>query len=250
MPGRRNRSALGSVPPDMKRRMPLITLLAGTVVGVVILVASMLSTTRTAPHNDAAAVSTPGSAVVTRPAPVSPAAKASTFANVPARADYAGRADGGDPFVAISIHGGQAIAYVCNGGVIEAWLQGTAIAGKLVMTGKNNARLKAAYTFSDAIGYLVVDGTRYTFSIPSVHKPSGLYAAIAFVRRAKIKAGWIVLKNGTQVGAVESNADSVAPSATRAPVLNLATGTAQDGGITLVATPISGTSGSGFGGRP
>jgi hypothetical protein len=47
-------------------------------------------------------------------------------ANVPAKANYAGEVKGGGASVAISIHRGQAIAYVCNGSVIEAWLKGTA----------------------------------------------------------------------------------------------------------------------------
>jgi hypothetical protein len=167
-------------------------------------------------------------------------------ANVPSRADYAGEVNGGGASVAISIHGSQAIAYVCNGYVIEAWLKGTAVGGKLTMTGKNHARLKAAYHFRKAVGYVTADGTRYTFSAPAVHKPSGLYQAIAIVRGARIKAGWIVLPNGTQVGSIESNPDAAAPSAAQAPVLDMATGTAHDGSSVLVATPISGVTGRGF----
>ena len=40
-----------------------------------------------------------------------------------------GEVNGGGASVAISIHRGQAIAYVCNGSVIEAWLKGTQQAG-------------------------------------------------------------------------------------------------------------------------
>jgi hypothetical protein len=66
-------------------------------------------------------------------------------ANVPARAGYAGRVRGGGASVAVSILGGQAIAYLCNGSVTEAWLKGTAAGGKLTMAGKNRARLTAAH---------------------------------------------------------------------------------------------------------
>jgi serine/threonine-protein kinase len=79
-----------------------------------------------------------------------------------------------------------------------------------------------------------------------VHKPSGLYRAIAIVRGAKIKAGWIVLPDGSQVGSLEPNTNAAAPSATRAPMLDVTTGTAHDGNTVLVATPISGVTGSGF----
>jgi hypothetical protein len=165
---------------------------------------------------------------------------------VPAKANYAGEVNGGGASVAISVHGSQAIAYVCNGSVIEAWLKGTAAGGHLTMTGKNHARLSAAYRFKRAAGHVVTHGIRYTFSAPAVHKPSGLYRSIAIVRGATIKAGWIVLPDGTQVGSLERNANAVAPSATQAPALDVTTGTAHDGDTVLVATPISGVTGSGF----
>ena len=164
----------------------------------------------------------------------------------PARADYAGEVQGGGASVAISIHGGQAIAYVCNGSVIEAWYKGTAAGGVLIMTGKNHAHLSAIYDFKKATGDILAHGTDYRFSVAEVHKPSGLYQAIAVVRGATIKAGWIVLPDGTQVGSLEANADAAAPSATRAPALDVAAGTAQDGSTVLSATPISGVTGSGF----
>ena len=43
-----------------------------------------------------------------------------------------------------------------------------------------------------------------------------------------------------------TNADAAAPSAKRAPMLDVTTGTAQDGDTVLVGTPISGVTGSGF----
>ena len=128
----------------------------------------------------------------------------------PARADYAGEVQGGGASVAISIHGGQAIAYVCNGSVIEAWYKGTAVGGVLIMTGKNHAHLSAIYDFKKATGDILAHGTDYRFSVAEVHKPSGLYQAIAVVRGATIKAGWIVLPDGTQVGSLEPDADAAA----------------------------------------
>jgi len=229
----------------MKRNTPLITLLTGAALGGILLAASVLATPRT-PSGSATAATPAASAVTTRPSSASPAATATAVAQVPARADYAGEVHGGGASVAISIHGSQAIAYVCNGSVIEAWLKGTAAGGRLTMTGKNRARLSASYGFKRASGHVVAHGIRYTFSVPAVHRPSGLYRSIAVVRGAKIKAGWIVLPDGTQVGSVERNADTAAPVATRAPVLDVATRTAHDGSALLVATPVSGATGSGF----
>ncbi len=228
----------------MKIKTPYITLLTGAALGVVLLVASMLATPK-APASPVAAA-TPAPASTAQPSPASPTPTATAVANVPVRANYAGEMNGGGASVAISIHHGQAIAYVCNGSVIEAWLKGTAAGGHLTMTGKGHARLSATYRTKRAVGHVVAHGIRYTFSAPAVHKPSGLYRAIAVVRGAKIKAGWIVLPDGTQVGSLEPNADAAAPSAKRAPTLDVTAGTAQDGDTVLVATPISGLTGGGF----
>jgi hypothetical protein len=230
----------------MKRNTPLITLLTGAALGIILLVASMLATPKAPTSSAAVATPAPASTVSIPPSPSSPAPAATGVATVPASANYAGEVHGGGASVAISIHGSQAIAYVCNGSVIEAWLKGTAAGGQLTMTGKHRARLRATYNFKRAVGRVVADGIRYGFSAPAVHKPSGLYRSIAIVRGAKIKAGWIVLPDGTQVGSVESNPDSAAPSAAGAPVLDVATGTAKDGSTVIVATPINGATGTGF----
>jgi hypothetical protein len=239
----------------MKRNTPLITLLTGAVLGIILLVVSMLATPSKAPAGYAgAATSTPASAaaVASSSAAASPAAAAASptataGANPQFRADYAGRVKGGiHASVAISIHGTQAIAYACNGSSVEAWLSGTAVGGRLALTGKNGAVLNGNYDSRRAFGDVSANGFSYAFSVYTVKKPSGLYRATADVRGATIKAGWIVLPDGTEVGSLESNANSAAPSATAAPPLDVATGTAQDGTIVLHVISISGVSGSGF----
>ena len=229
----------------MKIKTPYLTLLTGAALGVVLLVASMLATPK-APAAPVAAATPAPAASAAQPSSAASTPTATAVANVPAKANYAGEVKGGGASVAISIHHGQAIAYVCNGSVIEAWLKGTAANGHLTMTGKGHARLSATYRTNRAVGHVIAHGVRYRFSAPAVHKPSGLYQAIAVVRGAKIKAGWIVLPDGTQVGSLEPDADAAAPSAKPAPALDVTTGTAQDGDTVLVATPISGVTGSGF----
>ena len=236
----------------MKRNTPLITLLTGAALGVILLVASMLSTPSKAPTSYTAPA--PASTTAGQPSPASatptatatPTPTATALVTAPAKADYAGEVQGGSASVAISIHDGQAIAYVCNGSVIESWYKGTAVGGVLIMTGKNHAHLSAIYDFGKVTGDVLAHGTDYRFAVPVVHKPSGLYEATAVVRGATVKAGWIVLSNGTKVGSLESDADAAAPSAAQAPALDVATGTAQDGSIVLHATRVSGITGSGF----
>ena len=238
----------------MRRNTPLITLLTGAALGVVLLVASMLADPSGKPASysaaAAAATSAPPAATETAPAaPSSPAPAApspTAVTTAPVKATYAGRVGGGGGSVAVSIHGSQAIAYVCNGSTVEAWFKGTAANGVLIMTGKNHARLSATYGYGKVSGDVVAHGTDYSFSVPVVSKPSGLYRATAVVRGATIKAGWIVLSDGTQVGSLEPASDSSAPSANEAPVLNVTTRTAQAGNLVLHAVPVDGVTGSGF----
>jgi serine/threonine-protein kinase len=215
------------------------------------------TTSATAPATAPAAPGTapataPGTAPATAPGTAPPATASVPKADIPPKADYVARTDSGGGAVAISVHAGQAVAYMCNGHAVAAWLKGTAKDGKLELTGKNGARLDVSYRTGKATGSIMADGTKYNFSAPLVHRgssghrPPGLYEATATVHGVKIKAGWVVLPGGSQVGSVEYFADSdVAPTA-QAPVLNLTTGTAQYDGVTLVASLISGLTGSGF----
>jgi len=165
---------------------------------------------------------------------------------VPPHANYVGKVQGNLGSVAVVVHDTFAIAYFCNGSTQEAWLKGTPHDGKLSMTGKNHATLTANYALGHARGTVVVDGISHVFSIIAVHRPSGLFQSIAVVRGATVKAGWIVLADGTQVGSLEPDSASADPAAQTAPKLDLSTLTAQDGSTTLHATPIDAETGSGF----
>ena len=247
----------------MKRNTPLITLLAGAALGVILLISSMLATPSSAPvsYSAAAASSAASSAAPSSPAPAapesspaSPAASASSSAapspeptrTTPTRANYAGRVGGGGGSVAVSVHGDKAVAYVCNGSTVEGWMRGKVQNGKLVLTGKNKAHLTASYHAGKVTGDVEAHGTDYSFSVSTVNKSSGLYQATAKVQGKTIKAGWIVLGDGTQIGSLETDADSDQPNAVTAPKLDMATMTAQVGSLVLHAVPVSGVTGSGF----
>jgi hypothetical protein len=272
----------------MKVNMPLVTLLSGAALGVGVLIASIVSTPSTASASSTSATSPPAPAfTVTAPPPASsasgtapattpattpatapaaatttapasapattPAAAASSSTNAPPQADYVAQVNGGGAAVAISVHKGKAVAYVCNGHAVAAWYRGTATNGKLDLTGKDGARISVDYGSGHAAGSLTADGMHYTFSAPMVHgvvptgqRPPGLYEATATVHGVMIKAGWIVLPDGSQVGSVEYFANSAIPPTAQAPLLNLTTGTASYDGVTLVASLISGLTGSGF----
>jgi hypothetical protein len=248
----------------MKIPTPVITLIVGLALAVSLLVASMSAVSgektaraqasASAAADTGAAADTPsaapptaaGASATAASSSASPSPSASGAFVIPPHANYVGQVQGDLGSVAIVVHDTFAVAYFCNGKTQEAWLKGTPHNGKLSMTGKKNASLTADYALGHARGTVVVDGISHVFSIIAVHKPSGLFQSIAVVRGATVKAGWIVLADGSQVGSLEPDSNSATPSAQTAPKLDLSTLTAQDDGTTLTATPIDGETGSGF----
>lgn len=252
----------------MKRNTPLITLLAGAALGVILLVASMLSTPSNTPVSYSAAAASSAAPAESSAAPAessqapeeSPAESSAAVSapaaapspeptrTTPTRANYAGRVGGGGGSVAVSVHGDKAVAYVCNGSTVEGWMRGKVQNGKLVLTGKNKAHLTASYHAGKVSGDVEAHGTDYSFSVSTVSKSSskssGLYQATAVVQGKTIKAGWIVLGDGTQIGSLET--DESAKTAVTAPKLDVATMTARIGNVVLHAVPVSGVTGTGF----
>jgi hypothetical protein len=142
------------------------------------------------------------------------------------------------------------IAYICNGSTIDAWFSGpvTSNNSKITLTGKNNATLTASYGVGEMTGDVTAHGTNFDFGVDSVSKSSGagLYRATGKSDGDAVKAGWIVLPDGSQTGSLEPDSASATPSAMRAPRLDLATRTATYQGTVLHAVPVSGVTGSGF----
>jgi serine/threonine-protein kinase len=243
----------------MKRNTPLITLLTGAALGVVLLIASMLQAPVKAPASYSATASpsatSPASSAPaappssTAPASASASPTATPYSAGPARANYASKVQGGGATIAISVHDGQVIVYICNGSTLDEWFSGPISSnGKVTLTGKNNATLDASYGVGEMTGSAVAHGTNFNFSAGAVSKSSGagLYRATADVGGTTAKAGWIVLGDGTKIGSLEPDSTSAAPSAVGAPALDLASRTATYKGTVLHAVPVNGVTGSGF----
>jgi hypothetical protein len=178
----------------MSRLGPVITLAAGVVLAMGLGVASYTATPaaeETAANTAAQAPRAEGSA---EPSPSAPEAEAEP--EKIAKADYAGRVKGTGALVAISIRNGKAVGYFCDGRT-EAWFKGTESAGELRLKGVANAASKVTAELGDgrAEGWVSVGGKRWDFAAPTVVKPSGLYRATANVRGARLRAGWIRIKN-------------------------------------------------------
>ena len=242
----------------MKIATPIITLIVGAALAVSLLFSDMTavsakkaalaaSSSSAAATAGAAVTAGAGASATSAQSPsASPSPTTSLGFVIPPHANYDGKVQGNEGMVALVVHDNFAIAYFCNGSTQQAWLKGTPHDGKLSMTGLNHASLTVNYALGHARGTVVANGIAHIFSITAVHKPDGLFQSIAVVRGATIKAGWIVLANGQQVGSLEPNAKSADPSAVAAPKLDISSLTAQYGGTTLVATPIDAETGSGF----
>jgi hypothetical protein len=220
----------------MKRYAPLITLLAGLILAGVLLTASTIAARPAAgPDPSAGEPAEPlaqpsaaqsSAAAAPSPSPTRPAAKVNAV--------WAGEVDGGGATIAISVKDGVAIAYLCDGRRIEAWLKGVAANGDLFLTGKNGAELIGTFGNGRATGRVTASGRAWTFTAPAVKKPSGLYRATAQVRNATADGGWIVLADGRQVGVL-----SVDGEPEPAPTLDLSTGVAIVDGTPITAAPVN-----------
>jgi hypothetical protein len=223
----------------MRLQGPFLTLTAGVVLaGGVFGLSTAAARVTTTPAGAQRAVS----AGTGQTATATPAASGTSAPPSAAAPDvtYAGSAGGGSS-LAIATKNGLAIAYLCDGKRLEAWLHGTAAGGKLSLTSKQ-ASLTGTYDTAaktaTAAGSVTVAGKTWKFTIRAVAAPSGLYRATATVRNAQLVGGWIVLADGRQVGIV--SIDGVPAGA---PPLDITARTATVEGAPVSAEPVTGVGG-------
>lgn len=222
----------------MKRPGPLLTLLAGLVLGLFMLTLNATSGTKTvssSTQREAPPSASPKKPATTSPAPTvtpSPTPSKSPVAN----ASYAGRTDDDTASVAVTVRDGKAVAYFCDGRYKEAWLRGPVDNnGSMRLTAPNGAVLDGKIEQGKKIRGTVKDeGRKYAFGANKAVKPSGLWRATAKVRGAKIDGGWIVLPNGRQTGIVTRDG-----KAASAPRIDPETGAVTVDGQQLTAQPVT-----------
>lgn len=219
---------------ERKLRSPVITLLVGLATAIVLFVLGTNAATKELNSRNASANVAPATTAPAPPATTAPAAPAKL------RVAYAGRVDGGAASIAIAIRDGGAIAYLCDGRRIEAWMIGTAADGKLSLS-SDDAVLTGSYDKDSAAGTVTAGNKNWTLDIPVARKPTGLYRSTADIRNARVVTGWIVLPNGEQVG-IANTEGRLEP----APRLRLPSGTATVDGSRVTADAIDGTTGAGF----
>jgi hypothetical protein len=176
-------------------------------------------------------------ATTTAAATTPPATKAPAKAAAPIT--YAGWVNGGGATIAIVVKEGKAVAYLCDGSRTEAWLQGTAANGELVLQGSGNARLAGTFGNGKAAGSVSTAGRRFTFNVKVVKPPSGLYRATAQALNAV--GGWVVFENEGKVEQV--GVLNIAGEPQPADPLNLTNNTTDVNGTTVTADQVDPTAG-------
>jgi serine/threonine-protein kinase len=142
---------------------------------------------------------------------------------------YVGYVDGGGASVAVIVTGDDAIAYVCDGSAVEAWLDGSAEGDELDLTGERGS-LTGSFDELQATGEATADDQTWTFTIEAVDPPDGLYRfADTIAGGAEVVGGWIVLPDGSQVGAINVDGQTQ-----QAPPLDAETGQVTVDGTVVV----------------
>ena len=149
---------------------------------------------------------------------------------------YTGRSSGNEVALAIATEGRKAVAYVCNGQTIEAWLQGSVNGNQVTLAGKNGTSLTASLSGLALFGTVTpAAGMSLPFSAELSPRPAGVYQARITVNGLATRIGWTVLPDGTQLGvAVAGQARHPAPP------LNLGTNSFTLDGGSFKAAPVAG----------
>lgn len=191
----------------MKISAPLVTLAAVAVVGLGLIAVNVVATPPATPAA-APAAAAPAADPAAEPAAEPPAQAAA--APVVGEQVYAGRSSGKEVTVAIAVKDGKAVAYVCDGKKIEAWLEGTLVGDKLALTGPDGASIDGTVDENNAKGTVTAGGKSWPYAAKAVQAPEGLYAGRSDVRGVANRIGWIVV-DGQQVG-LRERGDQVVPA--------------------------------------
>jgi xanthosine utilization system XapX-like protein len=179
----------------MKRYAPVLTLLAVATLGGVLFAVNALS--EPAPPTVAAAAPAASSAPVE---PVPPPPPPEPAPPVVAERAFAGRSSGNEVTVAVAVKDGRAVAYVCDGKKVEAWLEGTLVGDQLSLTGARDATLTGTVTEAAALGSVSVGGKQWPYAAQGVQAPAGLYEGRVSVNGVTTRIGWVVEGDGRVTG--------------------------------------------------
>ena len=209
---------------------PLLTLCAVAALGIGIVLVNLSQAPEPAKQSDTAAASTTAAGQANPvPAPPPPV-------QFPTKADYVGKIPtaSGVITVEISVSGTKAIAYVCDGNTIEAWLRGSAENGVVNLVSKDKAsRLEGRLQGDSVVGTLWIGQKNWDFTAAPVQPPAGLY----LYQQSGTRDSWIIDQNNAVTGVQRRSDGSTSPAPRLSP-----DGTAVINGQTVYATRVEGDS--------
>jgi hypothetical protein len=184
----------------MKKYAPLATLVSVVLLGAALLVVNLVGTPDTQSQAAATRV-TPTAPAVAGPTASAAAAQPEPTAAPPAVAEkaFTGRSAGNEVTVAVAVKDGRAVAYVCDGKKVEAWMEGTLTGGALSLTGKTSS-ITGTVDEKATFGTVVVEGKEWPFSARGVAAPAGLYEGRGTLAGVATRVGWIVDGDGKVTG--------------------------------------------------
>ena len=152
------------------------------------------------------------------------------------QAVYTGRSSGNQVTLAVDTDGDKAVAYICNGKTIEAWLQGSVKGNQVSLTGNKGASLTGSLSSLDMFGTVTPGaGLSFPFSAELSPRPAGVYQARIAVNGLATRIGWAVLPDGTQVGVAVAGTTKYP-----APPLDLSNDSFTLDGGSFTAAPVAG----------
>jgi hypothetical protein len=211
--------------PMKHHRGPLLTLLAVAGLAAVLL---SVNIAREAAPTAAQPVAAPAVAPAPTEAPPS-------IPPLPAEAAYAGRTAGNEATIAIAVKDGRAVAYLCDGKKIEAWLEGTLEGSTLSLQSPDGATVTGEVQDGAVFGQAAAKNKQWPYSAALATPPAGTYRGRVSVAGVEKRIGWNVLPDGSVTGVV-SDANGVAP----APPLDPAARTASLDGVPVDIEPVTG----------
>jgi hypothetical protein len=206
-------------------RGPLLTLLA-----VAALAAALVGVNMAGQPSPAAQPVAAPAAPAPAPTPAPP-----TTPPPPAEAAYAGRTAGNEATIAIALKDGRAVAYLCDGKKVEAWLEGTVEGSALSLTGPDGATITGELSDGAVFGQAAAKGKEWPYSAALATPPAGAYRGRVSVAGVQKRIGWNVLPDGSVTGIV-SDANGAAP----APPLDPAARTASLDGVPVDVELVTG----------
>lgn len=226
MQGARDAAILHFMKED-RFRGPLVSLAAVAALG------GGLWWLNVAQEDDTAAPASPIVQTSIAPAPPPPRS-ARPAPDFPAKANYVGKvpAQAGAITLEITVNGGEAVAYACDGNSVEVWLRGSAKDGALSLTSKDaKSRLQGRPQGTSVAATLWIGEKRFDFTTAPVQAPAGLYV----YEDNGVRSSWIVDQNGDVTG-VQRGADG-----STSPASDLSSnGTAVVDGQSVTATRVEG----------